>query len=47
LAVESTVPARDSVIIDAKQVMVTGNTLRLVASNAAVSFHVTGLEITP
>ena len=47
LAVESIVPARDSVIIDAKQVIVATNTLRLVASNAAVSFHVTGLEITP
>ena len=47
LAVESIVPARDSVIIDAKQVMVATNTLSLVASNAAVSFHVTGLEITP
>ena len=47
LAVESIVPARESVIIDAKQVMVATTTLRLVASNAAVSFHVTGLEITP
>ena len=45
LAVNSTVPARDSVIIDAKQVLVATNTVRLVASNAAVSFHISGLEI--
>jgi hypothetical protein len=45
LAVESTVPPRDSVIIDAKQVLVATNTVRLVASNANVSFHISGLEI--
>lgn len=45
LAVESTVPARDSVIIDAKQVLVATNTVSLVASNANVSFHISGLEI--
>lgn len=44
-AVNSTIPARDSVIIDAKQVLVATNTVRLVASNASVSFHVSGLEI--
>lgn len=46
LAVESTVPARDSVVIDAKQVLTTGDTVSLLASNSSVSFHISGLEIT-
>jgi hypothetical protein len=43
----SSVPARDSVIIDAKQILTDGQTIRTSASNTSVFFHISGIEITP
>jgi hypothetical protein len=46
LATATTVPARDSVIIDAKTLLDAGDQIRILASvNSQVSFHITGLEI--
>ena len=46
IAEVASVPARDSVIIDAKQVLTTGQTLRTTATSTSVFFHISGLEIT-
>ena len=40
------VPANDSVIIEPKQVLLTGQTLKGLASATSVNFHISGLEIT-
>lgn len=40
------VPANDSIIIELKQVLSTGNILAGQASATTVNFHVSGLEIT-
>jgi hypothetical protein len=46
LATLTTVPPRDSVIIDAKTLLDTGDEIRILASVVSqVSFHITGLEI--
>jgi hypothetical protein len=46
LTTSTTVPARDSVIIDAKTLLETGDIIRISASvNSQVTFHITGLEI--
>lgn len=47
MASVTTVPSRDSVIIDAKTLLEVGDEVRILASvNSQVSFHITGLEIT-
>ena len=47
LATATSVPARDSVIIDAKTLLDTGDIVRISASvDSQVTFHITGLEIT-
>jgi flagellar motor switch protein FliM len=47
LTTATTVPARDSVIIDAKTLLETGDIIRISSSvDSQVTFHVTGLEIT-
>lgn len=47
LATQTVVPARDSVIIDAKTLLSAGDIIRISASaETDVSFHITGLEIT-
>jgi hypothetical protein len=47
-ATQTVVPARDSVIIDAKTLLDVGDIVRISASvNSQVTFHITGLEITP
>ena len=40
-----TVPAKDSIIIEPKQVLVAANTIKTYASSADVKFHISGLEI--
>jgi hypothetical protein len=49
IATSSPVPPRDSIILDIKQLMEENDILRIaaVSGSANVSFHVTGLEITP
>lgn len=39
------VPANDSVILELKQVLETGQTIKALASTTNVKFHVSGLEI--
>jgi hypothetical protein len=47
LATTTPVPAKDSVIIDAKTLLDTADLIRITASvNSVVSFHITGLELT-
>jgi hypothetical protein len=47
LATQTSVPARDSVIIDAKTLLDVSDQIRILASaSATVAFHITGLEIT-
>lgn len=47
LATSTSVPARDSVIIDAKTLLETGDIIRISSSvDSQVTFHITGLEIT-
>jgi len=47
LASGTTVPANDSVIIDAKTLLETGNIIRVLASaSATVAMHISGLELT-
>jgi len=47
LASGTTVPAKDSVIIDAKTLLETGNIIRVLASaSAQVAMHISGLELT-
>jgi hypothetical protein len=47
LATTTNVPAKDSVIIDAKTLLDTSDQIRITASiNSAISFHITGLELT-
>lgn len=47
LATQTVVPARDSVIIDAKTLLDVGDIVRISSSvDNQVSFHITGLEIT-
>jgi len=46
LATSTPVPARDSVIIDAKTLLEVGDIIRISSSiNSQVTFHITGLEI--
>jgi len=46
IASQTTVPARDSVIIDAKTLMRAGDELRITSGLANnITFHITGLEI--
>jgi hypothetical protein len=40
-----TVPAKDSIIVEPKQVLVAGDTIKTYASSADVKFHISGLEI--
>lgn len=40
------IPANDSVMIDMKQVLATGQTIKAFASATTVNFHISGLEIT-
>ncbi len=40
------VPANDSVIVEAKQVMNTTDAIEALASTTAVKWHISGLEIT-
>lgn len=40
------VPANDTVILDLKQVLNSGETIKGLASSADVKFHISGLEIT-
>jgi hypothetical protein len=42
---ETQVPANDSVILDIKQILPEGNTIKTFASATTVSFHISGLEI--
>jgi hypothetical protein len=46
LATTVPVPANDSIIIEPKQVLPTGDVLAGFASASTVNFHVSGLEIT-
>jgi len=47
LATTTNVPAKDSVIIDAKTLLDASDQIRITASvNSVVSFHITGLELT-
>jgi outer membrane protein W len=45
IALLAAIPARDSVIIDAKQVLEQNETISTLASTTSVSFHISGLEI--
>lgn len=45
VAAASTVPGNDSVILDIKQILPEGNTIKTFASATTVSFHISGLEI--
>jgi len=40
-----TVPAKDSIIVEPKQVLVATNTIKTYASSTDVKFHISGLEI--
>lgn len=40
------IPANDSVMIEMKQVLATGQTIKGFASAITVNFHISGLEIT-
>lgn len=46
LATTVAVPANDSVIIEPKQALGAGQTIKGLASAITINFHVTGLEIT-
>jgi hypothetical protein len=46
IASVTSIPARDSVIIDAKTLIIAGNELRITSGLANnITFHITGLEI--
>lgn len=40
------VPANDSLLLEIKQVLSAGNTIKASASSTSVNFHISGLEIT-
>ena len=40
------VPANDSVIVEPKQALNAGNTIKGLASATTINFHITGLEVT-
>lgn len=46
LATSVSIPANDSLIIEPKQVITTGKTIKGSASATTVNFHISGLEIT-
>lgn len=46
LATSVPIPANESFVLEIKQVLSTGKTLKAFASSATVSFHISGLEIT-
>ena len=46
IANDTPVPANDSLIIEIKQVLPTGQTIKGLASATTVNFHISGLEIT-
>lgn len=46
IATSVTVPANDSALLEIKQVLSAGNTIKASASATTVNFHVSGLEIT-
>lgn len=39
-------PANDSIILDIKQVLTTGQTITGLANTTSINFHISGLEIT-
>lgn len=41
-----TVPGNDSALLEIKQVLAAGNTIKGLASATTVNFHISGLEIT-
>lgn len=45
IASATSIPANDSVIIDIKQILTAGNTVKTFASATTVNFHISGLEI--
>jgi hypothetical protein len=46
IANDVSVPANDTVLIELKQVLEAGQTIKALASATAVNFHISGLEIT-
>ena len=46
VATSVVVPANDSVILELKQVVPTGQTIKGLASATSINFHISGLEIT-
>jgi hypothetical protein len=46
LANDVAVPANDSVILEPKQLILAGETIKALASATTVYFHISGLEIT-
>lgn len=46
IALNASVPGNDSVILDMKQVLATGQSVKTYASATTVNFHISGLEIT-
>jgi hypothetical protein len=45
IAAASSVPGNDSIILDIKQILPEGNTIKTFASAVTVNFHISGLEI--
>lgn len=45
IANDVTVPANDSALLEIKQVVETGQTIKALASATTVNFHISGLEI--
>lgn len=46
IATTVTVPANDSIILEPKQVLTSGQVIAGLASATTINFHITGLEIT-
>ena len=46
IANDVTVPANDTALLEIKQVLPTGQTIKGLASATTVNFHISGLEIT-
>jgi hypothetical protein len=46
IANDVSVPANDTVLIELKQVLEAGQTIKALASATVVNFHISGLEIT-
>ena len=45
LANDVSIPANDSAVLEVKQVIATGQTIKGLASDTTVNFHISGLEI--